>query len=67
VIREDVEARYGEGFIERVQDVLLGLDAADPAQAEILDLFGAGAFVETRDENYAQIEAVGRAIGRIQD
>jgi phosphonate transport system substrate-binding protein len=67
VIREDVDERYGDGFVERAQAALLALDAADATQAEILDLFGAGSFIETRDENYAQIEAVGRAIGRIQD
>ncbi len=58
--------QYGEGFAEKVQAALLKLDASDPEQAEILELFGAEKFIETKNENYAQIEAVGREIGKIQ-
>jgi len=58
--------RYGEGFTDKIQAAFLKLDASDPDQAEILDLFGADKFIETENGNYAQIEAVGREIGKIK-
>jgi phosphonate transport system substrate-binding protein len=66
VISPGVEERYGEGFISRVQDALFALDPSDPADAEILDLFGAQGFVPTENANYDQIESVGRQIGMIE-
>ena len=45
---------------------LLKLDASNPEQAEILELFGAEKFIPTKNENYAQIEAIGREIGKIK-
>lgn len=63
---DKLDETYGEGFTNEVQSALLKLDNSDPEQAEILDLFGAEKFIETSNENYAQIEAVGRDIGKIQ-
>ncbi|MEL6555018.1 MAG: putative selenate ABC transporter substrate-binding protein [Cyanobacteria bacterium J06621_11] len=64
---EAVDAEFGADFTEKIQAALLKLDASDPEQAEILALFGADQFIETQNENYAQIEAVGREIGKISD
>ncbi|WP_218079876.1 putative selenate ABC transporter substrate-binding protein [Anthocerotibacter panamensis] len=66
VIHPSVKERYGAQFPERVQAALLRLDPQVPAQKEILDLFGATHFIATQNSNYAQIEAVGRAIGKIK-
>lgn len=66
VISPAVEARYGEGFSEKVQQALLKLDPANPQHQEILDLFGATKFIATTNENYRDIEAIGRQIGKIQ-
>jgi hypothetical protein len=33
----------------------------NPEHAKILELFGAKRFIETRNDNYAQIEQVGRS------
>jgi phosphonate transport system substrate-binding protein len=66
VISPAVEERYGEGFIEQVQAALLNLDPAVPEHQEILELFGATAFIETQNSNYDQIESVGREVGKIQ-
>jgi len=66
VINPQVKARYGENFVDRVQAALLKLDPSNPEYKEILELFGAEKFIETRNENYAQIEAVGREIGKIK-
>ena len=57
---------YGEGFTDEIQAALLKLNSSDPEQAEILELFGAEKFIETDNDNYAQIEAVGKEIGKIQ-
>lgn len=67
VVNSDkLNERYGDGFTDKIQAALLKLDASDPDQAEILDLFGAEKFIETKNNNYAQIEAVGREIGKIK-
>ncbi|BCX04807.1 MAG: putative selenate ABC transporter substrate-binding protein [Candidatus Roseilinea sp.] len=66
VVRPDVEQKFGPGFIARVKQAFLALDAANPAHKEILDLFGAQKFIETKNENYADIEAVAREIGKIK-
>ncbi len=62
---EKVDEEFGEGFTEKIQAALLKLDESNPDQAAILELFGADKFIETTNENYAQIEAVGREIGKI--
>ncbi|MGI8934940.1 MAG: putative selenate ABC transporter substrate-binding protein [Phormidesmis sp.] len=63
---DQLNEQYGEGFTAKVQAALLKLDASNPEQAEILELFGAEKFIETQNGNYAQIEAVGREIGKIK-
>ncbi len=66
VIRPDVKERYGDDFVERVQAAFLKLDPGVPEHREILDLFGARKFIPTQNANYAQIEAIGRQIGKIK-
>lgn len=66
VISPEVDERYGAGFSEKVQQALLKLDPGNPEQKEILELFGATNFIATENENYAEIEAVGREIGKIK-
>ena len=66
VINPEVKRYYGEAFVEKVQGALMSLDPAVPEQQEILDLFGAQKFIATENKNYAQIEAVGREIGKIK-
>lgn len=66
MISPEVDERYGEGFSEKVQQALLKLDPENSEQKEILDLFGATNFISTTNENYAEIEAVGHDIGKIQ-
>ncbi|MBD1910597.1 MULTISPECIES: putative selenate ABC transporter substrate-binding protein [unclassified Leptolyngbya] len=66
VVNPEVEKRYGDDFIERLQAALLKLDPNVPEQKEILELFGAGKFISTQNSNYSQIEEIGRQIGKIQ-
>lgn len=55
----------GGDLQQRVVEALAALDPSDPEEAEILEFFGADAFIETDDANYADIEKVGRDIGKI--
>ncbi|HIK14560.1 MAG TPA: putative selenate ABC transporter substrate-binding protein [Leptolyngbyaceae cyanobacterium M33_DOE_097] len=66
VINPAVKERYGEDFSQKVQAALLKLDPTVPEQKEILELFGAEKFIETKDGNYAKIEEIGRQIGKIK-
>ena len=66
VINPQVEEKYGDDFVEKVQAALLKLDPNDPDHQEILELFGASQFISTENSNYSQIEEIGREIGKIQ-
>ncbi|MEX0789908.1 MAG: putative selenate ABC transporter substrate-binding protein [Actinomycetota bacterium] len=66
IARPDLVERDGGEFVERVKEAFTSLDASDPQQAEILELFGGEAFIETDNDNYAQIEEIGRELGLIQ-
>lgn len=66
VVRPDLTERFGDDIVERIVEAFLSLDVDDPDDAAILELFGAESFIETDDANYADIEAVGREIGRIE-
>jgi phosphonate transport system substrate-binding protein len=57
--------RLGEDLPGRLTDYFTGLSADDAGDARVLELFGAGAFVETEASNYTQIEAIGRDLGLI--
>lgn len=66
VINPQVTQRYGNDFVNKVQNAFLKLDPKVPEQKEILDLLQANKFITTQNSNYAQIEAVGREIGKIK-
>ncbi len=65
VARPDLDEAFGDGFTVALEDAILGLDASDPAQAEILELFSAERFIPTKPENYDKIESIGRKLGLI--
>ena len=65
VVRPDVSERLGADIVERIQAAFVGLDAADPREAEILELFGADKFIESDNGNYGQIEEVARELGLV--
>jgi phosphonate transport system substrate-binding protein len=66
VINPQVKQRYGEDFTKKVQNAFLKLDPKEPEQKEILELLQASKFIPTKNENYAQIEKIGRDIGKIK-
>ncbi len=65
VIQPNLAERYGADFVQKVQQAFFKLDPSVPEHKEILDLFGAQKFIATNNENYAQIEAIGREVGQI--
>ncbi|MFQ4142235.1 putative selenate ABC transporter substrate-binding protein [Chlorogloeopsis sp. ULAP02] len=66
VINPQVKQRYGEDFTKKIQNAFFKLDPKEPEQKEILELLQASKFIPTKNENYAQIEKIGRDIGKIK-
>jgi phosphonate transport system substrate-binding protein len=66
VINPGVKERFGPDFSAKVKAAFLKLDPAVAEQKAILDLFTADKFIETKPENYATIEQIGRTIGKIK-
>jgi phosphonate transport system substrate-binding protein len=66
VINPGVKDRFGPEFSAKVKAAFLKLDPAVAEQKAILDLFTADKFIETKPENYATIEQIGREIGKIK-
>ena len=64
--RPDLDETFGAGTTAAVTQVLLDLDAEDPDDAAILELFGATSFVPTENSNYDQVEAVARDLGLLE-
>ncbi|MCT4333828.1 putative selenate ABC transporter substrate-binding protein [Paracoccus sp. YLB-12] len=60
-IRGDVDARWGEGFADKVQAALIGMD--DP---DLLAAFPRTRFIAASNEDYAPIEKVGRELGLLE-
>ncbi|MGR3465461.1 putative selenate ABC transporter substrate-binding protein [Limimaricola sp.] len=59
-IRGDVDARWGDGFADRVQEALIGID-----DAEILASFPRSAFIASENSLYAPIEDTARELDLI--
>ncbi len=66
VARPDIDSKFGAGFQERIKTAFKALKPDAAADKEILDLFGAKGFIDTNNENYGQIEAVARELGKIK-
>ena len=67
VAQPDLDAEFGEGFTDRFVAALLALSPDDPAQAAILDGFGASSFIPTENSNYFAIDEIGEAAGLLQE
>lgn len=66
VLNPNVAKDFGADMPEKITQALLKLDPNVPEQKAILDLFGASKFITTENSNYAEIEAIGREIGKIK-
>lgn len=60
-IRGDVDARFGEGFADRVQAALIGMD--DPA---LLASFPRAAFIAAKSEDFVPIAETARTLGLLE-
>ena len=60
-IRGDVDARWGEGFADKVQAALVGM--TDP---DLLAAFPRAAFIPASNDDYAPIEAVGKELDLLE-
>ena len=56
-----MDARWGEGFADKVQAALVGMD--DP---ELLAAFPRNAFIPAANEDYAPIEQVARDLDLLE-
>lgn len=59
-IRGDVDERFGDGFVDRVQDTLLSMD--DP---DLLERFPRSGFVPVSNDDYAGLKQTAQSIGLI--
>lgn len=64
--RPDLDEQFGAGFTDRVAEALFAIDGSDDREKQILELFHAGSFIATEEQNYERIEAIGRAVGLIK-
>ncbi|MFM2208811.1 MAG: phosphate/phosphite/phosphonate transporter, periplasmic binding family protein, partial [Pseudomonadota bacterium] len=58
-----VHADMPKAMQDKVKAALLALSDKDPAQAEILKLNRATRYIETKPENYRELEAAARNLG----
>ena len=66
VAQGNLDRRFGPGFTGRLQAALVALKPTSPRRLQILDLFGARQFVVAPADQYGQIEAIGRQLGKIR-
>ena len=63
-VRPNLDEVYGNGFVDKISEALLALN---PGEHEgILELFTTENFIETRNENYRELEDVARGLGMVQ-
>jgi phosphonate transport system substrate-binding protein len=65
VLHPSTSARLGGDVKAKLVQAFMALSPENPDHARILDLFGAKHFIETNNDNYKEIEEVGRGIGLI--
>jgi phosphonate transport system substrate-binding protein len=65
VIHPGASKRLGTDVKAKLIKAFTALSPDNPEHAPILDLFGAKRFIETSNDNYKEIETVGRKIGLI--
>ena len=66
VIHPNIQQKYGQEMTQKIQQAFLNLDPSIPSEKEILDLFDAGRFIPTSNQNYNAIEEMSRQLNLIQ-
>ena len=68
VVRGDVDDVYRDGAADRIEEALLGIDAAKgERERAIADAFQTDRFIPTTNRNYEAIEDVARQLGIIEE
>lgn len=65
-IHADVDEEFGSGTTKTVKQALLNLDGQNGREREILGLFSAEKFIDTKNENYKPIIDVAKRVGIIK-
>lgn len=60
-VRGDIDARFGVGFADKVQQALIAMN-----DATLLESFPRKSFISATNDDYAPIEATGKEIGLIE-
>ncbi|MBC9733648.1 putative selenate ABC transporter substrate-binding protein [Nocardioides marmotae] len=58
-----LDERFGSGFTEDLRAALLDLDGSTAEEEQVLALYGAGGLVPVAEEDYEQVEEIGRRLG----
>ena len=66
VLNPSLKEQFGDDIGDRILAAFEKLDPSNPDHKEILEMFGAEKFIPTANENYNDVESVGRAIGKIR-
>lgn len=61
-----VDTKFGEGTVDRIQNFLTGLSSEDKKSAETLERFGTDRFIQTENGNYSAIEDTARKLGLVE-
>jgi phosphonate transport system substrate-binding protein len=61
--RPETDKKFGSGTTAKLQAAILGLNKDVPEQKAILDLFSATSFIDTKADNYGQIEKTAKRLG----
>jgi phosphonate transport system substrate-binding protein len=61
----ETDARFGEGFTDEIGMALIGLDNRDPAEAAVLEAYGAREIIPSTASNYQQITQIARDLNLI--
>ncbi len=62
----NLDKRFREGFTEDLTNVFLSFNQKSTRQKQILELFSANKFIPSKNDNYNNIEKIGREIGKIK-
>ena len=66
VIRPSVRKDYDDAFVDKIKAAFKKLSIDNADSKPIMEFFGAKTFIDTKNENYAAIEDVGRKVGKIK-
>jgi phosphonate transport system substrate-binding protein len=66
VANTEINETYGEGTVAEIAEAMKAMESGSGTGGEVLKLFDAEGFTETKNSNYERIETVARDLGLIQ-